>query len=106
MLTVAFANGIGRIDLLGASEVARHLARVTVFLPRIETPGPDTFAVAFACLVLAAEIVDQHLAIATHEAVVLVRPLLGLASAVGFEIYCTKEGGKIGVQKEGCQKEG
>ena len=93
ILTVAFTNGIRRIDRLIALEITRHLARVTMFFPRIKTFGADAFAVPVASLVLAVEIVDQNLAITAHKTVVLVRPLLRLAGTVGFEKYCKRDGG-------------
>ena len=90
MLTVAFAKGIRRIDLLIAPEITRHLALVAFFFPRIKTFGANAFAVTGACLVLAAEMVDEHLARSANETVVLVRPKFGFACAGWREVICGK----------------
>ena len=84
-LTIAFANGIRTVERFVTFHLTVNLATVTNFFPCTSTCRANALAVAVACLVFALEFVHEHFAIATHETVVLVRPLLWLASAVAFE---------------------
>ena len=69
----------------------QYLTRVTSLFPRTDTAGPNAAAVAIACLVLCAEIIDEHFAVTTHDTVVLIRPLLGFTRAVSRKIPLRKE---------------